>query len=123
AHARKAGTGKLPRRALSQDALRRAGIPGGPTDRARLAKRDWQPRPYARGEIGVGQRAFTPNSDKSMASAIALYPASLGCRLSRILKPGRNFLGCSGSRVARSKSTMPSSMPVVRIQSFTADRM
>lgn len=48
------------------------------------------------------------NSDRSTASAIALYPASFGCRWSRMLYAGRICFGLAGSFVAASKSMTPS---------------
>ena len=55
----------------------------------------------------VAAAAFLNNA-RSIASAIALYPASPGCRWSPESYAGRNRAGWLGSRVAWSKSMTPS---------------
>jgi|ERR1700675_3144319 hypothetical protein len=56
-----------------------------------------------------------------MASAIALYPASLGWRLSQESYSGRNIFGLPGSRVALSK-LITASYALPAIHSFSAWR-
>ena len=55
-----------------------------------------------------------------MASAIALYPASLGWRWSQESYRGRNRFGFSGPRVALSKSITASYALPVLIHSLSA---
>ena len=57
-----------------------------------------------------------------MASAITLYPASLGWRWSQESYSGRNIFGLPGSRVALSKSITASYALPVLIHSLSAWR-
>ena len=63
----------------------------------------------------IPAHCYLKKRERSMASAIALYPASVGCAWSPLSYMARIRVGEFGSRRTRSKSITPSYSPPVRI--------